>query len=198
MKKTVFGAVFALGAMLTSTLSAATLGLATENPTVSASISTVDYFDDFEFIDMLVLGDIDSETGVTVGPNPLLSFALGFGIFDPTNIFLGGFGIDTDNGQFLSGDLIAVGFTEDVIELQLGNLVGSGVGSFGSSVLATLTSLDFGANPFDSLAGGGSTTASVTLANVVEMPPIPLPAGLGLLLSALAGLAFLRRKTRSV
>lgn len=190
MKQIVFGAILAIGTMVSSGLSAATLGLATENPTVSASLSTVDYFDDGSgFIDMFVIGDVDGETGVSVGPNPFLSFGLGFDLLDPVSIFLGGFGIDSDNGQFLSGDLLAVGFTENVIELQFGNLAGSGAGSFGSSILATLTSRDFGTDPFGALAGGGFTTASVTVVSVV-----PLPAGIALLLSAIAGLAILRRR----
>lgn len=50
-----------------------------------------------------------------------------------------------------------MGFTEDVIELQFGNLSGSGAGSFGASVLALISFDDpLGANPFRTIYVFGS------------------------------------------
>ena len=92
---------------------------------------------------------------------------------------------------------MAVGFTEDVIEFEFGNLTGNGVGDFGSSVLAIIAFDDpLGMNPFDGFFDGDSLGASITISNVVDtsVAPVPLPAGFPLLLGGIGILGFARSR----
>lgn len=172
--------------------SAATLGLTTSAPTIEASFAFVD------FLDLSPDGELASfgaEVDFTDGASPTgfttIDFAAGYSLADPALNLSGFLDVSDENGQFLVGDLLAVGFTEDIVELQFGNLTGSGAGLFSSSVLALIAFDDpLGANPFDSFVDGDSYIASVSISNVA---PIPLPAGLPLLLAGLGGLALLRR-----
>ena len=195
MKHIVVGALFVLGSLLAGKGSAATLGLTTGDPTVTASGATVDYL---EFVggNLSTFAAIDTTSGISLGAFPQLSFGVGFDLLDPTTGLSGGFGINDVSGQVLTGDLIAVGFTDSVIELQFGNLMGSAVGDFGASVLATVSFSDaLGPNPFSSLVNFTRYGASITIANVQSDPisPIPLPAGIWLLLAGIFSLGWARR-----
>lgn len=195
MKHILVGALFVLGSLLAGKSSAATLGLTTSDPTVTASAATVDYFGFFDGSLSTFAAIIDNTSGISLGASPQLSFAVGFDLIDPTTGLSGGFGVTDASGQVLSGDLIAVGFSDSVIELQFGNLIGTGVGNFGTSVLATLAFTDdLGLNPFSSLVDLTSYNASISIANVQSGPvsPIPLPAGIWLLLAGIFSLAWVR------
>ncbi len=184
-----FGATVATGA---------TLGLNTGTPTVSASEVFVDFLNDDPFGDLSAFGAVTGENGVVLAALAELGVGVGFDLSDPTSGLTGGFDILDDIGSFLGGDLIAVGFAEDLIELQFGNLTGYGVDAFNSTVLMTIVFDDpanaLGANPFDDLVEGFPYEASITIANVT---PVPLPAALPLLLVGLAGMGALSRRKKA-
>ncbi len=99
------------------------------------------------------------------------------------------------------GRSIAVGFTEDVIELQFGSLSGSGTGSFGSSVLALIAFDDpLGVDPFASLFDGNSLGATITISSVASnvTAPVPLPASPMFLMGGLVALGAIGGKQRRV
>ncbi len=181
------------------TATAASLGLTTQSPTLGSSFAFVDYLEFGGDGDLSsFFNSIDSSSGVTPVGFSDLSFGVGFPLATPTIGATGFFDIFDDNGQFLAGDLLAVGFTEDVIELQFNNLIGSVAGSFGSSVLALITFDDsLGPNPFNTFLDGDFYTASVSISNVVNenTNAVPEPNILALLFISLVGMFLYRRKT---
>lgn len=200
MRSVLSAGVFAAAALVGSMSQAATLGLTTTDPSVTASDSIVEVLECCGFNEVFGFDAvIDSSTGVTPNGLGLLEFGFDYNLSDPTGDFSGAFGIfDDDIGdpEFLSGELIAIGFLEDVIELQFGNLLGRAAGDFNSSVLAVISFADpLGTNPLDSLADGDFLSASITISNVVA--PIPLPAGLPLMLGGFGTLLVLRRKQKA-
>lgn len=187
----VLAGVITLGSFGAAT--AATLGLTTSTPTLESSFAFVD------FLDLSPDGELSSfgaEVDFTDGASPTgfttIDFAIGYALADPTTGLSGFLDVSDEDGQFLVGDLLAVGFTEDIIELQFGNLTGSGASLFSSSVLALIAFDDpLGANPFASFVDGDSYIASISISNVAL---IPLPAGLPLLAGGLGALMVLRRR----
>lgn len=193
MKNKIFSAVLLTGSLVLAVPTqgfAASLGLTTAAPTIEASSASIAYL---KFGSDGDLSTFDATVDLTNGVSPAapasIGFGVGFSLADPTVGATGGFDIFDANGSFLGGDLMAVGFLEDVIELQFGNLVGAGAGSFGASVLARIAFADpLGANPFASLVDGSSYAASITLSNIAAVRSVPVPATLPLLLTALIGL----------
>lgn len=175
------------------TTTAASLGLSTQGPTLGSSFALVDYLEFGGDGDLSsFFNPIDSSNGVAPVGLSDLSLSAAFPLTSPTTGATGFFDIFDDNGLFLGGDLLAVGFTQDVIELQFDNLIGSAAGSFGSSIQASITFDDsLGSNPFGSLIDGNFYTASINIANVV---PVSEPHSLGLLVFCLAGVLFYRRR----
>lgn len=173
MKKIIFSTLLTITLFFSAqfTATAAALGLTTQGPTLGSSFAFVDYLEFGGDGDLSsFFNSIDSSSGVTPVGFTDLSFGVGFSLATPTVGATGFFDIFDDNGQFLAGDLLAVGFTEDVIELQFNNLIGSAAGSFGSSVLTLITFDDpLGPNPFDSFLDGDFYTASVSISNVVTV-----------------------------
>lgn len=191
----------AIGAVVGGAASAATLGLTTETPGLSSSVAFVDFFDFDPDGDLSSFGaEVDATDGVSPNGFTEIGFGFGYSLADPTGDFDGGFDVFDESGEFLAGDLSAIGFTEDAIELQFGNLSGSGASSFGSSVLM-LISFDepIGANPFNAFVDFDSLGASISIASVADtsVAPIPLPAGLPLLITGIGGIALLRRRRRT-
>lgn len=178
--------------------SAATLSLATETPNFSSSSAFVDFLNFDPDGDLSTFGaDVDFTNGVSPVGFTELGFGIGYSLADPTGTATGGFDVTDENGLLLGGDLLAVGFSEDVIELQFDNLIGSGAGSFGSSVLMVVAFSDsfdeLGSNPFDDFADGFFYDATISVSNVAA---IPLPAGLPLLLTGFLGLGLLARRRK--
>nr|WP_067292515.1 PEP-CTERM sorting domain-containing protein [Marinobacterium profundum] len=172
------------------------LGLTTQSPTLEASSASIDYLEFGPDGDLSTFGaEVDSTNGVSTVGLTEFDFGFGFSLADPTVGATGGFGIFDLNGLFLGGDLIAVGFLEDVIELQFGSLIGGGAGAFGSSVVAQLAFDDpLGLDPFASLNNGQLYTAFITVSNVAEIHAVPEPSTLLLFLSALLGFGWFRKK----
>lgn len=167
--------------------------------TLSASVADVEYVEPFvgEGELSIVFADIDGSTDATPNGFATLDIVAGFGTADPTDpsdFAFGGFlDVSDDDGQFLVGDLSSISFGTDLIELSFTNLIGSAAGSFGSSVNATINFDDMlGINPFSAFVDGDFYGASVEISSAVA--PVPLPAGLPLLLVSLGGFAVLRRK----
>lgn len=196
MKHFITAAVVTAGTVLgAQQVAAATLGLTTEAPSLTASAAFIDYFEFGPDGDLSTFGAlVDSTDGVSPVGFTEIGFGIGFALADPTTGATGGLDVFDDDGLFLAGDLLAVGLVEDVIEFQFGNLSGSGAGSFGSSVLALIAFDDsLGANPFASLVDGDSLGASVTISNVA---PIPLPASVLLLLGGLVSIGAVGARRR--
>jgi len=176
MKNIIYSSLLTLTLLLSLplTTSAASLGLTIQGPTLGSSSITIDYLEFGGDGDLSSFGaGIDSSNGVIpLGINDL-SFSAAFSLAAPTIGATGFFDIFDDSGQFLSGNLFAVGFTENVIELQFNNLIGSAAGSFGNSVLALVAFDDpLGLNPFNSFIDGEFYPASVDILNVVAEPTI--------------------------
>jgi len=173
---------------------AAPLGLSTELPTLEASFAFVDYLEFGADGDLSTFGaEIDFTDGVSPVGFTELGFGVGFSLADPTVGATGGFDIFDENGLFLAGNLIAVGFFDDVIELQFGDLTAAGAGSFGSSVLAQIAFFEvLGPDPFAALVDGNFYDALITVSNVVDISSVPIPGILPLFLLGLVGLGFFK------
>ncbi|WP_372922978.1 hypothetical protein [Roseovarius sp.] len=113
------------------------------------------------------------------------------------NTFTSGAMSITDGGAgWLSGTLIDLAVAsdaagDDTITMLFDDIAGTASGEFGEFVVAELTG-EFGATPFGStapMAFGVSGTATFSGATST-VAPIPLPAGIVLLASALGLLAF--------
>jgi PEP-CTERM motif-containing protein len=208
MKKIIYNTLLTIALLFSMqlTVNAATLGLTTQNPTLGSSSVVVDYLEFGSDGDLFSLftAEIDSSNGVTPDGSTTLDFDAAFPLATPTINATGFLDILDANGQFLGGDLLAVGFTEDVVELQFNNLLGSAAGDFGSSVLALVTFDDplnalVGPNPFNSFVDGDFYTASVSISNVVNASAganaVPEPNILALLFISLIGMFYYRRKT---
>lgn len=199
MRSFLFSVLLAISSVSGGAVSSATLGLSFGEPSLSSSTAFVDYLAFGPDGDLSTFGaEVDVSNGVSPTGFTEIGFGLGFSLADPTNDFSGGFDIFDDVGEFLAGDLFAVGFTEDVIELQFSNLSGSGANEFGSSVLAFVSFEDpLGENPFSSLFDGDSLGASISFASVIDttVAPIPLPGGLPLLLAGIGAFTMVRKRT---
>ncbi|MEO9514404.1 MAG: hypothetical protein ABJH45_21575 [Paracoccaceae bacterium] len=197
MRSLLFSGTLALASAFGSMSSAATLGLTTEAPSLSSSTAIIDFLDIDPDGDLSTFGaEVDATESVTSVGFTEIGFGVGYALANPIGDFSGGFDIFDGNGEFLAGDLLAVGFAEDVIEFQFGNLTGSGARDFGSSVLALIAFDDpLGLSPFDGFFDSDSLSASITISNVVDTSPaqVPLPAGLPLILTGFGGLLLLRR-----
>lgn len=200
MKNRFFSAILLAGALALSvpTFSfAASLGLTTVAPTLKAGLATIDYLEFGPDGDLSTFGaEVDFTDGVSPVGLTEIGFGVGFSLTNPTLGATGGFDIFDEDGFFLGGDLIAVGFSNDVIELQFGNLMGAGAGSFGASVLALIAFDDqLGPDPFASLVDGEFYPASITVSNVRAVDAaVPEPATLLLVLTALAGSGWIGRR----
>lgn len=174
------------------------LGLNTGLPMLEASFAFVDYLEFGPDGDLSAFGaEVDFTDGVSPVGFTEIGFGVGFLLTDPTSGATGGFDVFDDNGLYLAGNLIAVGFSDDLIELQFDSLFGAGAGNFGSSVLASIYFDDvLGPNPFASLVDGDFYTASITLSNVADnVSSVPIPATLPLFLSGLCFLGWIRRRS---
>ena len=193
MKKTIYRGLFVLLFVfaLPFMAKATTLGLATQGPSLDSSFAFVDYFEFGADGDLSSFGGIiDSFSGVSPSGFTEFSFGVGFSLSDPTNTATGGFDVFDENGLFLSGDLAAVGFTENVIEFQFDHLTGAAASDFGSSVLMMISFADqLGTHPFGGLIDGTFYDTSVNIARVV-----PEPQTLVLCALALALMSFVRRR----
>lgn len=178
---------------------AGTLGLTTGSPVISSSFAFIDYFESGPEGDLSTsFAEVDFTDGVSPAGFGEIGFGIGFSLANPSVGAAGGFDIFDFDGLFLAGDLLAVGFVEDVIELQFNNLSGSVSSSFGASVLALIAfDSPLGPNPFDSLIDGDFYTASVTISNVVTaVANVPEPSSLLLFLSALLGFSRVKRRRK--
>ena len=183
------------GLVLSGQVLSTSLGLGTGTPLVSASSAFLDYFEFGEDGDLSTFGAaIDESTGISQVGVSELDFGIGFLVSDPTAGPTGGFSIYDENGFFLGGNLVAIGFSNDLIELEFGNLTGAAAGDFGTTVLASVNfTQTMGANPFASLVDGEIYTASITIAKVVDAAPVPSPTIFSLIVSGLLGLGMFRK-----
>lgn len=134
--------------------SAAALGLVTQTPSLTAMMASIDNLDlDPDGSLSNFAAEVDGLDGVLPAGPTEISFVADFALADPTNIFTFAFGgfldITDSGGQFLVGDLTAIGFTNNTVELEFNNLTGSGAAAFGTSVLALVAfGGPLGPNPF--------------------------------------------------
>lgn len=176
---------------VTPNAGAMTLGLTTQSPFLQSDNVIVDYFEFSSDGDLSAFGaPVTTFGGVSPVGASEISFGFGYSIGNPTGDFSGGFDVFDDNGLFLGGNLFAVGYIENVIELQFKNLSGSAAADFGPSVLALIIfDEDLGPNPFAGLADGAFYDATV---NVSSVSQVPLPGALWLLITGLGLLSITR------
>ncbi len=191
-----FFASFVSASITPHVAGAATLGLELELPALESSSVLIDYFEFGMDGDLSAFGaEVDFVDGVSPSGFTELGFGVGFALSNPAGSGTGGFDIFDENGEFLSGDLLSVGFTTDMIELQFGNLGGFAASSFNSTVLLEIAFDDsLGDNPFTGLVDGQSYVASAKVSNVAEAPPLPIPGTLMLVLPALLALSRFRHQ----
>ena len=151
-----FSAVFLRLVELTGSASAASLGIPKGDPLVSASDASVDFLDFSPIGDLSSFGWVASEfTGVSFNGVAIIGFGVSYSLADPTSDISGGFDIEDDDGVFLSGELYALGYSEDMIELQFDSLSGGGSSLFGKSILMEILFKDpLGSAPFLGLVDG--------------------------------------------
>ena len=159
--------------------SSATLGLATIGP-ISTGSGTFDYVAGVELSSFDVM--------FVSGPS---SGAMGEVFFDPLGLFVSAISLD---GEI--ADIVATGFQDDLIELQIEPMSG-----YADGALMTLSNFGLGPNPISALEAAGDATYSnvaVTLQSIdTAIGIIPVPATGLLLVSgiALMGAGF-RRQSR--
>ena len=184
--------------------SAATLGLLTSAPTIGAE-------GDVEYLEFGPDGDVSMFAGaVTVSSLTTLDvgsaemdFGVGFDLADPVGTATGGFSVYDIGGDYLSGDLLAVGFRSlgafrSLIEFQFGNLTGRGASEWTDTLLMNVIIPDPSDNPFSLFMDGDVVAAEIGVFAVVgggpTPDPIPLPAAAWLLLSGLGATFVLKRR----
>ena len=189
-----------LGAVLWGTAAwAATLGPTTDTPTIEAS-GTVDYFEFGPEGDLSTFGaDIYASTLKSLDASSAqLGFGVGFDLSDPGTDASGGFVIVDDLGLYLSGDLIALGYSGNgVIELQFGDLMRRDASEWTDTVLMTVIFNGVEGEPFGSFFDGEFYDVDISILIVGPdnpVPAVPLPAAGWLLLGGLSALA-LRTRT---
>ena len=198
MKNSLLAAGFVLcGAMGAQ---AASLGLDTTDPVLTVDPANVTFSDLFGEGDLSMFDLVTDISGLTTNGDVTLGFGVGFDLIDPTMALSGGFDLSDDDGLLLSGNLTATGFGDDVIELQFDSLSGSATGAFSDMVLLEIVfdpADGLSDAPFGNLEDLTTYMATVTLSNVGDLAPIPLPAGLPLLVVALGGFGWLRARQRA-
>jgi hypothetical protein len=198
--------ILATWAVLAATQSwAATLGLQTSAPTIGANVAEVEYLDFAPDGDLSMFGAAVTEASLnTPGPNAEIGFGIGYALADPEGDASGGFDIFDDNGLYLAGDLINMGYRAfgggSLIELHFGNLTGSGASGWTDTLLMNVILRNVAPNPFDSFFDGDLYQAEIGVFAVVNYEPpseIPLPASAALLLVGVLGFAALGQRTNS-
>lgn len=204
MKSFVAGAFAALSiAVGAHSAAAASLDISTGLPTIGASQAELNYSvvggvdGDVSVFDAAV----DSVDGVVLSQPAYVQLSVSYNLADPLGAPTGGFSVfDEFFEPVLSGDLVQMGYRDDTIELLFGTLQDSLASSFSSQVLMTIVFDEplnpaAGTNPLTALSDLGVYDVSVTIANVVA--PIPVPAGLPLMLTSAAAFAWARRRQHS-
>lgn len=141
---------------------------------------------DFDGSNFSFFGGFDPGVAITSNGTDADGFTIGFNSVTP--------GLATGSGTGVAVTSMS-GSLEVVFELDPGAAYPGLTGSF---VLATFSDLaDFLGSPVDPLSDVFSGDATVVLSNLAPegAAAVPLPAGLPLLLSAVAGLALLRRRS---
>lgn len=189
--------IFITFLLVNTTINAQVLNLQTSTPALSASSATVDYLENAGDGDLsTLLTSIDFFDGISTNGTTELQFGIGFDLSTPTVGATGGFAIDDQSGTLLTGDVIqAVGFSTDTLEFQFTNLSGLGAASFNDSVLMTIAfDNSLGANPFDAITDGNAYGASISIANITAVSPIPEPEQSFMLVVGLVVLATTKRR----
>ena len=172
---------------------AASLDVVTGAPVIDVPSATADYSEvsgagDLSLFDAEALSPDLSSTGTL-----LLNLAVNFDASAPSATADGVLLSEDDDGPFLDGTLVEAGYDNDILQLLYGDLTGSAAGDFGGFALLEVffIALFPGTDPLSNLVDGITYDVSATVSSAA---PIPLTAGLPLLLAGLGGLLMLRRR----
>ncbi|MGC9417982.1 MAG: hypothetical protein ACP5EN_03335 [Rhodovulum sp.] len=187
----------ALSVATAGVASAASLGLATKAlPVVDIVFAEAVYFETGGTGDLFWTAPaLGLATAVPSASEAEFDIALTFDIANPYGSVTGALlSADRDGNPYLEGDLVAIGFQDDLLELLFGNLSGSAAPAFGSQALVELFFIGpVGADPLAGLSDLGVYDLAGTI-----VAPVPLPGGLPLLAGGVVLLAGLRaRRTAS-
>lgn len=185
---------------------AATLGLSTSAPTIGAT-GEVEYIEFGPDGDISMFGapiTVSSLTTLEV-PTAELDFGVGFSLANPVSDASGGFSIFDGGGEYLAGDLLAIGFrgfgaTRSIIELQFGNLTGRGAPEWTENLLMNVIFNGLGDDPLAAMEDGDVFDVEIGMFAVQggitdpDPSPVPLPASGLLMLAAFGGILAMRRK----
>jgi len=138
-------------------------------------------------------------------PTAELDFGVGFSLSDPIGDASGGFSVFDGGGEYLSGDLLAVGFrgfgaARSIIELQFGNLTGRGASEWTDSLLMNVIFNGLGDDPFAAVQDGDIFDVDIGMFAVQggitdpDPSPVPLPTSGLLMVAAFGGILAMRRK----
>ncbi|WP_299963114.1 VPLPA-CTERM sorting domain-containing protein [uncultured Roseobacter sp.] len=179
--------------------SAKSLDLVGSGPSLSIGAISIDYFENAasDTRSFIGIAPITGGDGVALGTAPSLFFTATTGLSDPFAIDFGTLDASGDpNGDFLVlGDFVDFGFTDTTLEFLFDTIGGRAAGDFGSQVLLEFTiAANSGITLLSGLFDGAFPAGTATITgNLAPVSPIPLPAGLPLLLAGLGGLLVLRR-----
>lgn len=172
---------------------AATLNLDTTDPILTASSVSVE-FSEIGVFAFSAFGEIDGSAGIATDGLTELFLDAEVTSSDPFTADFGTLDVSDETDFVVLGDLVDFGFTDTSLEFLFDTFDGRFAADFGAQVLVEFT-LARGSNLtfLSGLEDGDVVEGGLTL-SAVDLAPIPLPAGLPLLLAGLGGFWVLRRR----
>ena len=184
-------AATALSAVVLASPAAA--ALTDEAAAIDAPFGTADFFDldgygDLALFDSPAVGQNFADPG-----DLTLTLLLGFDMADAYGTFDGSVDVYSGTDLVLTGLASSITALDSEVSIMLDGLSGDLADAFGTSALVSLFFYDgLGPDPLGALADGTGYDVAVTL--VGQTSPIPLPAGVLLMASALGALTAVRRR----
>lgn len=195
MKKNIFAFLTAAAlSVVGSVSSAASLNLVASEPILTASDIAVDYLDlGFGEAGLTGFAEIADSSGVSLDGAASLFFDVSFTTAAPSNPVFGTLDVSDASGAVVEGDFVGFGFTGTTLELLFDVFGGRFDTEFGSQALVEFTlETGSGITLLSDLVDGDNLVGSATIGS--SLAPVPLPAGLPLIVTGLAGMWVLRRR----
>lgn len=187
MFKYLAAALIALLPLAGQSASAATV------PVIDVPAATADYVGFDGAGDLLVFGAPATAMDLAHSGNLFADLALSFETADPLGTETGMFALWDDAENLVIADLVSIAQSADLLTMFFSGMTGPRATDFQAGIHVSLFFFDpMGLSPLSALTEG----SSYDVAMMIEVAPIPLPAGAVLLVSGL-GLLMLRRKKQA-